>query len=109
MQPVAGDWRSKVKAARKAATSGSSEGDTAPAASTSNEDQDPAGKREKGSRKHVANGKASKASRPDLEALAQGLPAGWRPMWDKASSSVYYGNLATKVCLCQPHIHTPIL
>ncbi|KAK9862744.1 hypothetical protein WJX84_003281 [Apatococcus fuscideae] len=40
-QPVAGDWRSKVKAAKKAAK-------------------------------------------------------GWRPMWDKASSSVYYGNLTTK-------------
>ena len=99
LQPVAGDWRSKVKAARKAAKSESSDKDTTPAAAA--EAAPETSKRDKSSqiskKAAAANGKASKASRPDLEALARGLPAGWRPMYDKASSSVYYGNLSTKV------------
>ena len=88
----------KVKAARKAAKSESSDKDTSPAvAAEAAPDTSKRDKSSQVSKKAASNGKASKASRPDLEALARGLPAGWRPMYDKASSSVYYGNLSTKV------------
>ena len=88
-----------MKAARKAPKSeapdpeASSANGSEPAAETLKKD-----KSSHSSKKvSAANGKASKTGRPDLEALARGLPAGWRPMYDKASSSVYYGNLSTKV------------
>ncbi len=99
MQPVAGDWRSKVKAARKASKAEASE--SSPSSANDAEPAVDTLKKEKSSQSSkkgaAANGKASKPSKPDLEALARGLPAGWRPMYDKASSSVYYGNLSTKV------------
>ncbi|GFR46642.1 hypothetical protein Agub_g8253, partial [Astrephomene gubernaculifera] len=40
-------------------------------------------------------------TRPDLDALSAGLPAGWRAMWDKGSGDVYYGNLTTRVGACR--------
>lgn len=33
---------------------------------------------------------------PDLDALSEGLPPGWRAMWDKTHKRLYYGNLATQ-------------
>ena len=34
---------------------------------------------------------------PDLDALSEGLPPGWRAMWDKTHRLAYYGHLQTKV------------
>ena len=42
--------------------------------------------------------KAAKGSKADLEKKSQGLPAGWRALWDAKQSSYYYGNASTKVC-----------
>lgn len=78
LQPLAGDWRERLKAGK--AEAGSPEqvtGKAAPAAA-------PAAA-------PVSDG------RPDLAALTRGLPKGWRAMWDKQSREVYYGNLGTKV------------
>ena len=72
MQPVAGDWRSKVKAAAKKAGAPQAE-------------------------KQLESTAPPKDGRPDLAALTAGLPAGWKAMWDKASKDVYYGNPSTKV------------
>lgn len=44
---------------------------------------------------------AAGSGKPDLAALAKGLPAGWQPMWDKASGEVYYGKLSTGVSLAR--------
>ena len=87
MQPLAVDWRAKLKAsksktarreakaaARSAAAEASSSAATQPTP--------------------AATGK------PDLAALSKGLPEGWRAMWDAASGDVYFGNLGTKV---RPH------
>lgn len=68
LQPVGGDWRDKVKAAKK---------------------------EEKRAKK---TSKASKSSAAvDLDALTATLPPNWHAMRDPASGEVYYGNLATKV------------
>ena len=103
MQPVAGDWRSKVKAAKKAAKNAGSDGDLAPSEPGADAPRKEKSSSSSSKKSAAANGKVSKSLRPDLEALATGLPKGWRPMWDKASSSVYYGNVATKVCLFRLH------
>ena len=87
-QPVLGDWREKVKAAKVQTKSkagsdhGKPEPDSKAAAAAAGA---PA----------VA---ATPAGRPDLAALSAGLPEGWRAMWDKQSNDVYYGNPSTKVC-----------
>ena len=71
-QPVAGDWRSKVKAAAKKA--GASQPEKQPESTAPPKD-----------------------GSPDLAALTTGLPAGWKAMWDPKSEDVYYGNPSTKV------------
>ena len=73
LQPLAGDWREKVKAAQAAAASPTAATAVAPAPTPAPD------------------------GRPDLAALTVGLPEGWKAMWDKQSKEVYYGNLTTKV------------
>ena len=68
MQPLAGSWQDRVKAAKKA---------------------------EKRAAKKAA--KAAAAESPDAAAPTSDLPPGWQAMVDKASGDVYYGNLSTKV------------
>lgn len=34
---------------------------------------------------------------PDLATLSEGLTGGWRALWDKAGSRIYYANMITKV------------
>ncbi|GAX81343.1 hypothetical protein CEUSTIGMA_g8774.t1 [Chlamydomonas eustigma] len=36
------------------------------------------------------------STKPDLEALSVGLPAGWKAMWEKGSGDIYYENKSTK-------------
>lgn len=66
-QPLAVDWREKIKVRKKDEKT------------ADEQPSDPAA-----------------AAKPDLKALSAGLPEGWRAMWDKSSGSVYYGNLSTK-------------
>lgn len=66
-QPVAGDWRDKIKAARK---------------------------EEKRAAKKAAKAKSSDVV--DLDALSATLPANWRAM-RAPEGDIYYGNIATKV------------
>lgn len=74
-QPVAGDWRDKVKATEKA-------------------EQRAARKAAKIASKTSS---ASVTSQPsDSVALSKGLPEGWLAMRDASDGSIYYGNLTTK-------------
>uniref|UniRef100_A0A061QH10 Ww domain-containing isoform 1 n=1 Tax=Tetraselmis sp. GSL018 TaxID=582737 RepID=A0A061QH10_9CHLO len=68
-QPLAGDWRQKVKRARR--------------------------EQQRDSTAAAAAAESSASGRPDLAELSRGLPPGWQAMWDKASHEVYYGNLRT--------------
>lgn len=76
MQPIRGDWRTKVKAARKAVQK-EAEAERAPAKEVPHVEQT-----------------------PDLSEQNKGLPPGWQAIWDPASKGVYYGNINTKVASC---------
>jgi hypothetical protein len=54
-------------------------------------------KPEKKKKKKREAAAAAAAEGPDLDALSEGLPDGWRAMYDKTSGQVYFGNLSTKV------------
>ncbi|KAK9906386.1 hypothetical protein WJX75_000970 [Coccomyxa subellipsoidea] len=71
-QPLAVDWREKLKTSKKAAAE--------PKRKPASVQQAPVTYNEK----------------PDLEALSVGLPAGWKALWDKTSKEVYYANPKTK-------------
>ena len=81
LQPLAGDWRAKVRAA-KAPASGSPEPEPAP---------------ENAAAHQLPTVVPTPAGKPDLAALSVGLPEGWKAMWDRSSKQTYYGNLSTKV------------
>ena len=72
VQPLAMDWREKIKAAKGRPAE-------KPKAAT------------------VKAQPKKYASKPDLEALSGGLPPGWKALWDKQSGEIYYGNPTTKV------------
>ena len=72
LQPLAVDWREKMKTTKAAAAVKRKPAATTPVPVTYNE-------------------------KPDLEALSVGLPADWKALWDKTSKEVYYANPKTKV------------
>ena len=67
MQPLAFDWREKIKAAK---------GKPAEAQQAAAPKPQP----------------VKYASKPDLEALSGGLPPGWKALWDKKSGEIFYGH-----------------
>ena len=79
LQPLAADWRAKIRTAKAEPVEGPS---TAGAA------------------------QPSASPQPDLLALSKDLPQGWKAMWDKASKEVYYGNLDTRVGAGRPRPQT---
>lgn len=81
LQPLAGDWRQRVKAAHKR------ERASEPAAAAA----------AKPTRAAAAAAASPGGAAPDLAALSAGLPPGWKAVLDKASGDVYYGNPVTKV------------
>ena len=83
LQPLAGDWRQRVKAAQRRERASEPVGSGA-------------GKPARAAAAAAAPGGAGAAA-PDLAALSAGLPPGWKAVLDKASGDVYYGNPATKV------------
>ncbi|GAB4822424.1 hypothetical protein N2152v2_009470 [Parachlorella kessleri] len=54
-------------------------------------------KQAKPERKRKKKAKDAAVESPDLDALSEGLPGGWRAMYDKGSQRVYYGNTKTQV------------
>lgn len=90
--PLAGDWRSKVRGGKKGgqASRGARAAATAEAAAA-------------GAEAAAAEAAPAREASPaagggtDLEALSEGLPAGWTAMLDTSSGNVYYGNLSTQV------------
>ena len=87
MQPLAVDWREKLKANRKSSSKGGSGRRSPDSASPSRSPQP-------GSEADVS---VSGDGKPNLEVLSKGLPAGWRAMWDKNTGDIYYGNVKTRV------------
>ena len=84
-QPLAMDWREKIKAAK-------SKPAEAPKPAAAKPEP------------------VKYASKPDLEALSVGLPQGWKALWDKKSSEIFYGNPTTKVGRpvdCGGHLRRP--
>lgn len=97
LQPLAVDWREKLKATRKGSKKGSSTSSSPePAASAAQPQpaQSPSESAQAAELAMTADGK------PNLELLSQGLPAGWRAMWDKNTGDIYYGNLKSRVRFC---------
>ena len=80
LQPVAGDWRDRLKAR---------------AAVPAEAEEQP----QQSSSKPKAGSKAAEG-KPDLAELGKGLPKGWRALWDPKQAQVYYGNARTKVGSC---------
>ena len=74
LQPLAGDWRERVKA-RGASPEDKAQPSSAPRPSSKARD-----------------------GRPDLAELSRGLPGGWKALWDPKQQQVYFGNARTKVC-----------
>ncbi|KAK9806530.1 hypothetical protein WJX73_007844 [Symbiochloris irregularis] len=87
LQPLTGDWREKVRAAKVQSKSKPGQHETK---------QEPKSKAAAAATKAPLVAAAAPDGRPDLAALTLGLPEGWRAMWDKHSNDVYYGNLSTK-------------
>lgn len=56
----------------------------------------------------AAQDNSSADGKPDLDLLSKGLPAGWRAMWDKNTGDIYYGNLKTRVRICQAWQAQPV-
>lgn len=97
LQPLAVDWREKLKATRKGSKKGSSASsspDPAPSAAQPQPAQSSSESAQAAELAMTADGK------PNLELLSQGLPAGWRAMWDKNTGDIYYGNLKSRVRFC---------
>lgn len=101
VQPVVGDWQQRVKQAKRQQRSS----DAAAAATAAAAAAEPAAQ----AKAVAGSGPAAAAARggkPDLDALSEGLPSGWRAMWDATHSRVYYGNLDTQASMlgfwCSP-------
>lgn len=90
MQPLAVDWREKLRANRQANGKGASSRASPDSVSPTPASQS-AQSRTDADVNMTADGK------PNLEVLSKGLPAGWRAMWDKNTGDIYYGNLKSRV------------
>ena len=90
MQPLAVDWREKLKANRKSSGTGGSSRPSPDSASPSTASQSA----QPGPEADVG---MSADGKPNLELLSKGLPAGWRAWWDKNTGDIYYGNVKTRV------------
>ena len=90
MQPLAVDWREKLKGSRKGGSKG--------AATRSPPNEDPSLPASHAIPPDSADDSSMTADgKPNLELLSKGLPAGWRAMWDKNTGDIYYGNLKSRV------------
>lgn len=90
VQPLAVDWRDKVKGSRKASQSSAS-ASTSPSPAAAQPSSTTHASSPNVAASVTADGK------PDLDLLSKGLPKGWRAMWDKNTGDIYYGNLKTRV------------
>ena len=90
VQPLAVDWRDKVKGSRKASQSSAS-ASISPSPAAAQPSRTAHASSPDVAASVTADGK------PDLDLLSKGLPKGWRAMWDKNTGDIYYGNLKTRV------------
>ena len=89
-QPLAVDWRDKIKGSRKTSQSSAS-ASTYPSPAAAQPSSTTHASSPDVAASVTADGK------PDLDLLSKGLPKGWRAMWDKNTGDIYYGNLKTRV------------
>lgn len=99
-QPLAVDWREKLKATRKGSKKGSSTSSSPDPASSAAQPQPADSSSDSAQAAELA---MTADGKPNLELLSQGLPAGWRAMWDKNTGDIYYGNLKSRVRFCLTH------
>lgn len=119
MQPLAGDWRERVKPdkpGRKLPRPPSGGGDVAGGEGDAAAAAAAAKPASRGAAAAKAKAAGSCDGVPDLDALSEGLPSGWRAMWDKSRKMVYFGHLASQVgtgrcatsALARPSAHAPL-
>lgn len=101
VQPLAVDWRDKIKGKRKA-THSSASASTSPITTAAQDNSSADAAADNAAASMTADGK------PDLDLLTKGLPAGWRAMWDRNTGDIYYGNLKTRVRICQDWQAQPV-
>ncbi|KAL0033200.1 hypothetical protein WJX79_009065 [Trebouxia sp. C0005] len=91
-QPLAVDWREKLKATRKGSKKAPavSSLEAATPAAPSQATTSPPKPGEAAELGVTADGK------PNLGLLSKGLPPGWQAMWDKNTGDIYYGNLKSR-------------
>ncbi|DBA73897.1 TPA: hypothetical protein ACH3X2_009548 [Trebouxia sp. C0005] len=96
-QPLAVDWREKLKATRKGSKKAPavSSLEAATPAAPSQATTSPPKPGEAAELGVTADGK------PNLGLLSKGLPPGWQAMWDKNTGDIYYGNLKSRARLLQ--------
>lgn len=95
--PVVGDWQQRVKHAKRQQRLDAAAAAAAAAVSGAEPAAAQATAAAAGSAAAAAAAGASRAGKPDLDALSEGLPSGWRAMWDATHARVYYGNIDTQV------------
>lgn len=100
VQPLAVDWRDKIKGKRKATHSSASA--TSPITTDAQDNSSADAAADNAAASMTADGK------PDLDLLTKGLPAGWRAMWDRNTGDIYYGNLKTRVRISQDWEAQPV-
>ena len=96
LQPLAVDWREKLKTTRK----GSKKGSTSSSPDPSSSAAQPQPAQSASEPAQAADLAMTADGKPNLELLSKGLPAGWRAMWDKNTGDIYYGNLKSRVRFC---------
>ncbi|PSC75027.1 formin-binding 4-like isoform X2 [Micractinium conductrix] len=97
--PLAGDWRERVKPdkpGRKLPRPPSGGGDVAGGEGDAAAAAAAAKPASRGAAAAKAKAAGSCDGVPDLDALSEGLPSGWRAMWDKSRKMVYFGHLASQ-------------
>lgn len=109
LQPVVGDWQQRVKHAKRQQRLDAAAAAAAAAVSGAEPAAAQATAAAAGSAAAAAAAGASRAGKPDLDALSEGLPSGWRAMWDATHARVYYGNIDTQASTggraCVPPLH----
>lgn len=96
LQPVVGDWRERLKQGK---TQRQAQDVAAPVDAGPDQAAGPGASSASGGGASGTVVSSAGHDVPDLDALSEGLPPGWRAMWDKTHRRLYFGNLATQASL----------
>ncbi len=96
LQPVVGDWRERLKQGK---TQRQAQDVAAPVDAGPTQAAGPGASSASGGGASGTVASSAGHDVPDLDALSEGLPPGWRAMWDTTHRRLYFGNLATQASL----------